>query len=287
MQLVDKNGLVFSADAPRLHRRYCARGDERSFAIALVLSAGFVCVEEATGWYVVRTLPSRLTALACLAVGQLLGKDAWRVRLSWFDGKWNDEILEGRTSALKRMLLLAQREHRFASNRFLSAERAVSEINLHRQHKNLLDFWRDRRGLIDLRRDDDALHRIADGKFVIALNDPNTTRIVFSAIGRGIDVYREPNWRRVSTGCAVDQQPDLGYGRWVANSYSIAMRATTPQLTCVDATVSNARSGASRRMQYQRLTLPIQFGDGRSALLSASAEDLSLNLRVEVSQESE
>ncbi|MGI9409517.1 MAG: hypothetical protein ACR2OV_05560 [Hyphomicrobiaceae bacterium] len=282
LQLVDKDGEIFADDALHLHRCYRARGDGQTFAMSLVRGAGFISVEETTGWYVVRAEPARLTALACMAAGQLLHEDSWRVRLSWFNGKWNDEIHDSRTSAVKRMLLLAQKEHRYGKNRFLSVELTFGQTTLPKRHQVLLDFWRERSASIDLFRDDDALHRLTNGKFVVAEADAQTTEIVFSTIGRGIDVYREPNWRSISTGYAVEQQPDLGYGRWVANGYSEAMRGSAPRLTGVDATILNSKSGEHRRMQYQRLMLPVLHPDGRSALLCASAEDLSLDLRVEI-----
>ena len=281
LQLVDKDGEFFSVDAPHLHRCYRPLGDDRSFAMSLVRGAGFVSIEEKSGWYVVRALPARLSAMACLAVGQLLGEEDWRVRLSWFNGKWNDEIHDGRMSVVKRLLLLAQKEHRYGNDRYLSVERTIGEVRLPERHQTLLDFWRDRRAVIDPASDNDTLHRITNGKFVVAMADPQTTQIVFTAIGRGIDVYREPNWRLVSTGYAVEHQPDLGYGRWVANSYSEALRANAPRLTGVDATITNSRLGEKRRMQYQRLTLPVR-SSGRSGLLSASIEDLGLDLRIEI-----
>ena len=268
-------------------RRTCIAATARAmmggaFALSLVRGAGFISVEETCGRYVVRAEPARLTALACMAAGQLLREEARRVRLSWFNGKWNDEIHDGRTSAVKRMLLLSRRECRYGKSRFLSEEQAFGRTSLPTSHRNLLEFWRERCAAIDIVRDDEALHRLTNGKFVVVEADAPSMQIVFSAIGRGIDVYRQPSWRSVSTGCAVEQQPDLGYGRWIANSYSEALRGKVPRLTGVDATIFNSRSGEYRRMQYHRLMLPVRYPEGGSALLCASAEDLGLDLRVEI-----
>lgn len=290
-QLIDRDGEVWDAQSGRLRSLYhvplgLSPNGTRNFVDFLVRNAGFVAVGQTGNNYAVSAAPGSVSLTCYLATGQQIGDDASRVSLSWYDGQWHHEIHGGRDRAMKRLLALMG-EHAGSGNlnRHLSVVREVVNANLTDHHVELLSLWRDRSGMIDLRRDGETLHNVTLGKFLFTARDTETSRLVFSGIGQGYELYNDESWQQKSYGRRVEDQPDVRYGTWVANCYREAMLANEPTLMSVDAVVSDPKQGERRRMQYTRLTLPCIDRQGRTHLLSASVVDYGIDLRIEAHQE--
>ena len=285
--LIDKEGKAWSAGDRKLHQLYQTPYDNGELADFLVRNAGFIRVladgESCSIWFV----PAAVNAVAFMVAGQQIDEHVRRVRLSWYDGAWNDELCVGRERALKRMLALMSQKRRDQTDRFLSVSTSISSAGLSEQHVGLLDLWRDSAGQVELLRHGETIHNVMNGKFVIVHREADSSRMVFSSIGKGVDVYVDNRWKKQSFGQRIEHQPDMQYGTWVANCYREAILANEPTLTKVDAIVSDPAQGRKRRMQYARLTLPLVTPDGETQLLSASVIDRSINLQLEVNQEAE
>ena len=257
---------------------FAARHRETDFIDYLTRNAGFISVKPMGRSFSVRAAPSAVQMATYMKLSTLLPDDLHCVSLSIFDGGWTQQIIPGRDQALKRLMMFMGRMRRLQTDRYRSAIHSVERTPLFDCHDQLLDLWRANGGQLDPETVREALNEITRGKFAVIDRDPDTSHLVFATIGDGIGVYRDPSWRQFSNGGRVEDQPDIRYGQWIAGSYRETLLERAPKLASIDARVVDPKSGGDHRIRYARLTLPFTAPDGRWKLLSASVEDLDIDL---------
>ncbi|MGI9426588.1 MAG: hypothetical protein ACR2PA_25650 [Hyphomicrobiaceae bacterium] len=285
--LVDTAGTVWDAHDWRLRRRYGRTAEVRTLIDFLVRNNGFLSVSLSDETAGIRAAPGSISTVGYLAAGQLIDTSIRRVGLSWYTGQWQHEILIGRDAAMKRLMQLMSTHHSRALGRFLSEPRAVEGIPQTHPHTKLLQLWRAQAGSFQWAKDFEYIHDITDGKFMLVQWSSGAPKLVFAAIGKGSEVYQDRGWIDTFSGKRVEDQPDMRFGSWIANSYREALLANEPRVSDIDVIVSDPKHGNEKHLTYSRLTLPVQSTNGNLQLLSASCPSGDIDLRVKVHHESE
>lgn len=136
---------------------------------------------------------------------------------------------------------------------------------------SLLDAWQHGARPADLKP---TLCDVVGNKFaIVEASGSDRSQLILREIGEGLVLY-DASWRSLARGRRFEDQPDLAYARWVAETYREVAKAAHPILEEVDAIVERPQHGR-RRHRYRRVVLPF----GGSLLLGATDLDASVDLR--------
>lgn len=131
------------------------------------------------------------------------------------------------------------------------------------------------RGIDGLRH---VLSRALHGRYLIVEHRARSDSFVLREIGSGYSGF-EPTWSKSAAGRLLEEQPDVHYARWLAQTYREALALARPVAQEVDAAIFRSDHGR-RRFAYRRLLLPF-VGDGeQQCLLSASVADPTVDLGI-------
>lgn len=269
--LIESTGEVWDAESIQLRQRYGARRSQSGFHDFLVRNVGFVVVSRSGTSITLRAAPG-LTTYACFStVSNLISR--WspvRVGLSWFDSDWHYEMLPGAVAARERLLGLMLQLDGQNSVSFRQEPSSLNDLAPGSTLANTFELWRERHGQIDINAHRGILEQATGGKFTVVRRDPKRHAIEFAYFGKDIDLYLNRNWKRTLTGCRVDEQPDLSFGRWLSDTYVETMVMGAPALSDIDATTTDIAAQRRVRKIYTRLVLPIETGQPGEHVLSAS-----------------
>ena len=124
----------------------------------------------------------------------------------------------------------------------------------------------------------DLLSRALQGRYLVVEHRARSDSFVLREIGSGYSGF-EPDWSKRAAGRLLEEQPDVHYARWLAQTYRQALALARPVAQEVDAAIFRSDHGR-RRFAYRRLLLPF-VGDGdQQCLLSASVADPSVDLGI-------
>jgi hypothetical protein len=159
----------------------------------------------------------------------------------------------------------------------ISCELSTNLLGKDHPLSHCLRFWRDSsaRGTID-----DRWERASDilgGRLVAIKAEPVGHGTTIARVGDGLPSFAQIGLRR-TIGFRVEDQPDTRYGRTCANTYEGVLTSGEPRLERIDAMVRWPKVGLVRR-RYVRLILPFKESRQHTWLLSATAEDASIDLR--------
>lgn len=252
-----------------------------------VKNLGCVLVMLKPNLATVRIAPGRTKTSTVLALLRLLKPyRANRFGLTWYAGQWHHEILPDGQRLSARILGLLARHSTEKDQRFLALERPVSTLANRNRLAEVIDLWRHFGGALDLRRYDQTLHELLDGRFTVSSLEDDTSRLLFSQVGNGYAMYRN-DFASLAIGQRVENQPDAIYGRFVANGLREAAIRNEPMLNDIDALVRSP-GRKEQRIRYTRLTLPVLGPANKRQLLSATLLDRGIDLRIDLlDQESE
>jgi hypothetical protein len=229
-----------------------------------------------------RVAPHRLTLEAFAELSDVVNNsDCNRFALSWYGSTWQDEILPNSKALRTRLASLMMQTKR--SSRF--HQRHADETSLTREHylKPILALYRANGGALNMKTHGDDIARLTSGKYLSTYFDKDHGHLKFSAFGRNWTIYKDARWLTRCIGQRVEDQPDYLYGRWVADTYREAMLRYEPVLHDVDVIVRDpTEAGKERRIQYNRLLIPVKGPGGNHQLLSTSCLDLGVDLRAPV-----
>ena len=269
--LIDPTGETWDAQSGRLRMRYGANLTSTELQDFLIRNTGFVLMSRSTSSASIKAAPG-LVSYACFStVSELITR--WsppRVGLTWFASSWRYEMLPGWVPARERLMSLMLEAEEAQHQTFRIEPRNPAQLPADGALSNTLSLWRERDGVVDLREDRNALEEAAGGKFTIVRRDAERKAIEFVCFGAGIDLYLNRNWKSSLTGCRVDEQPDLAFGRWLAESYVEGMVAGSPTLWDIDATANDIAARRGVRKVYTRLVMPIETNQPGEHLLCAS-----------------
>lgn len=279
--LIDPAGQTWNARSDRLRAIHGVGVADHALPGFLVRNLGFVGVEFTDDTCTVKAAPARVMYATFITLaGLITRRRPGRVALAWFDGRWNDEIYPGNTNAAaERLFELMCRDRSAAGERYLTEPRALTALTAGNALTALFAAWREKAGGLSQQNCPQLFNGILQAKFVV-LDATEAGDLVFSEVGEGLMMY-QAGWAGRAIGRPVDEQPDVGYGSAVADSWRSAFLSDEPLLYDVDAIVSDPRGRRNWRTQYSRLTLPIRDG-GRRRLLSASLPNRAVDLRVKV-----
>ena len=285
--LVDRNGEMHAPQSPAMRRRLSVDPNHIEVTEFLVRNAGYVAVRLADGNAFLQICPHRTSYVTyATAIGLLDRHVTRRIAMRWYDGVWHDEISANLPAISRRILKLMTERREFSSDRVYTQARDVASLPDQHPFRDLLGLWSERSGRLDLNDHRALLHDRLLDKYCLIERSQNDSELLFALYGEGLVIYR-PEWVRQIIGRRVDEQPDMQYGRMVADGWRQAMLADRPTLTDADAMIHDPTKDQPWRSQYTRMTLPIYDGSGRHLMLSATVLDPSINLMLKPSHEPE
>ena len=283
--LITPTGELIATDPATLRCRTGAIVADDGMDGFLIRNMGYASFARNGDTIAVRFAPGRLTLAAYTRLAELL-EDCRprRVSISSYCGQWQYEIIPGVQQALERMARLLATARGDGGARFYIAEpRAVSNLPPDHPFAKLIARWRVGGGKLKLTDERDVLEGAIGGRYSIVAVDRQTGQAVFKALGSGYELY-DQGWTERFVGQRVDDQPDIAYGRSVANCYRAAIAGNRPQLTDVDAIIRNPKLCRSLHGRYKRLALPLATHNDEALLLSTTLLDHSIDFRSQIQQ---
>ncbi|MGI9410719.1 MAG: hypothetical protein ACR2OV_11635 [Hyphomicrobiaceae bacterium] len=283
--LITPTGELIAADPATLRCRTGAIVADDGLAGFLIRNMGYASIGRNGDTIAVRLAPARLTLAAYTRLAELLEESqSRRVSISSYNGEWQYEILPGVHQALERLARLLMTARGDVGPRFYIAEpRAVSNLPPDHPFTKLIARWRVGGGRLKVSDEREVLDGAIGGRYSIIAVDRQTGQAVFKALGPGYELY-DQGWTERFVGQRVDDQPDIAYGRSVANCYRAAIAGNKPQLTDVDAIIRNPKLRCSLHGRYKRLALPLATYDDEALLLSTTLLDHSVDFRSQIQQ---
>jgi hypothetical protein len=243
---------------------------------------GCVLYKQSGSSIYLRVAPHRLTLEAFAELSDVVNHSGCnRFALSWYGSAWQDEILPTAKALRTRLASLMMQTRR--TSRF--HRRHADEASLEPQHylKSIIALYRANGGVLSLKKHSEDIIRLTDSRYLSTCFDCDKGHIKFAEFGRNWTIYKDERWLTRCIGQRVEDQPDYLYGKWVADTYREAMLRNEPVLQDVDVIVRDpTESGRERRIQYNRLMLPVKGTDGTDQLLSTSCLDLRVDLRAPI-----
>lgn len=269
--LIDPTGDLWEANSWQLRQWYGARQSNDGFEDFLIKNIGFVALATSSGSATIRAAPALVTYACFTKVSELITQRMpARVALSWFDASWHHEVRRGAVDGRERLMHLMLEAEGNCSTAYGIQPRRTDDLAVGNPLANTLELWRERGGCIDIDEQSEPIRTAIGGKYTIVRRDPDRKTIEFAHFGDGIDLYGSGSWKRRLVGCRVDEQPDLEFGRWLADNYLETIFIGNPALGDIDATTTDIAAKRNVRKIYTRLALPILTGKPGEYLLCAS-----------------
>lgn len=269
--LIDPTGDLWEANSCQLRQWYGARQSSDGFEDFLIKNIGFVALTRSSGSATIKAAPGLVTYAGFAKVSELITQwQPTRVALSWFDASWHHEMRRGAVDSRERLMDLMLEADGKCGRAYDIQPRSTDGLVAASQLANTLELWRERSGYLDINEHSGSISRATGDKYTIVRRDPDRKTIEFAHFGDGIDLYGNGSWKHRLVGCRVDEQPDLEFGRWLADNYLETIFIGKPALRDIDATTTDIAAKRNVRKIYTRLALPIQTGEPGEHLLCAS-----------------
>ncbi|MGD9806603.1 MAG: hypothetical protein AB7E81_23275 [Hyphomicrobiaceae bacterium] len=281
--LIDDQGEVWRGESRKLREAFDSPFSGGEFVEYAIKNLGFIALNVYGTSCQVRLRPKFLGELAREALRKwLCDRRVERVVLSHFDSSWVDELvvpraLDARLDALRPAqtgrtgdFLLRPLSMENAPRMVLSNSR-VPVADLMKSWPALLHEY-EATNLLRL------LRLAFNEKFVIVQRPSGGERVLFSEFGDQM-YFRYDTWRECAIGAPISEQPDRAYGRWVNESYNVAMGSTKPSYEAVDAILHWPDIGRARR-RYRRILFPFQENQSGQLLFCGSLDDTNVDLRI-------
>ena len=285
--LIDQYGALWDAGSQKLHQQLQVESITPDVIEFLLRNGGYISVRAFRDSLLVGLAPTRVRPVTLLTISRLLASiEPYRVLLSRFEEEWEHEILVGQDAARSRLMELVAGAQSTGGDKHLSRELRLDSLERTNPLLMLVEKWRQQGGQIDLSSEHAVLSECVDGRLLTVEREAASNRLVFASVGTGWGLYGA-NWPRHIVGQRVEYQPDLQHGRWVASRFLEAMVRAEPILTENDVLIKHPERHAPTRVQYHRITLPIEAPDGRHQILSATRIDPRIDLRSKIDNEPE
>ncbi len=250
----------------------------------LVRNWGFAGIAVKPDAIAIYIAPARVQLDAIARLSRLLADVVpRRVILAWHGSVWAYEFYSSADSVLDRIgHLMRGQLSDGGPQKYIAQPRDIESLPSGHAFCGLLDQWRENCGKITIADQGDLLFGQLKGRFALIREDDGSGKLVFEELGAGLKMYHS-GWTRRFVGVDVEDQPDIAYGRAVANCWRGTLLTAEPQLADVDAQVFDPKTQTCERRRYVRLALPVPSSSGRS-LLSATCLDSRVNLRLQLKQ---
>jgi hypothetical protein len=271
--LIDDRGKVWESHSLVLRSRLRASIDNRELHEFAILNLGFIGLVVSKGSIRVQLRPvlAKPAALAALYLW-LHQRTPERIVVTWYNGRWQDEIIGWRRDGWRRMTyLLESPEHptRGFSRGTIPPDRLATGNPLRHVLEDI-----SRLASIVANPAQMLPAQLSD-RYLLLMEDDNGELRVCD-FGSAL-MSRSPQWQRRARGRRVDDLPDWNYGQWVADAYREAGRIGQPLLEEVAAVIDWPELG-SMSHAYWRLIVPgIGFG-ARTRLLGVTLDNASVGV---------
>lgn len=123
-------------------------------------------------------------------------------------------------------------------------------------------------------------NEVFDDRYIMARRRADNGSLAFRQIGQ--ELFRGyGSWRAQAIDAPVSELPDATYGTWVQQAYGDALTSGKPLHQQVDAVVKWPLAGKAR-LRYDRAIIPFVDGDGLPCLISGTAVNNGIDLRLDV-----
>ncbi|MCL4767328.1 MAG: hypothetical protein KJZ80_13940 [Hyphomicrobiaceae bacterium] len=280
--LVDDSGRFWDSDSSVLRSQLQAFGADTDFVDYLIRNLGFVGIRRRSdAAAAIRFRPQTIAPMAFARLIHWMSEERLSRMLisTYVNGDWQ-HTLHGRTlaayHAIAASLRSADRDGNFGHD-ILSRPTEVSVLPLDSPLRVAVEHWRSIGGEWSRLGGLSELGRIFSDRYVLFELRAGGDFVVRD-FGEGLPDCAT-DWLRLAIGQRVQDQPDRQYGWACALAYEASAMHRRPVLQDVDAYVYWRRARQHRR--YKRLLLPFAIDDSSppTYLLSATAEDTSIDLR--------
>jgi hypothetical protein len=250
--LIDESGKHWEPRSPVLRSRLRASIDDRDLALFAILNLGFIALVADRDSVRVRLRP------AVVASGALSALYLWlhqrpprRIVVSWYDSRWQDEIVGWGDDGWRRLTTLLEAV-KFQTPGYAKRHASIDKLGSANPLRHLFE---DTSRLIGCVSNPQLLPESLRGRYVLVAEDGNGELRV-SEFGCTM-MSRSRWWRRSARGHRLDDMPDWRYGRWVGDSYREARQVGQPLLEEVSAVVNWPEVGMLSH-SYWRLIVPVK-----------------------------
>jgi hypothetical protein len=281
--LIDDQGEVWRGESRKLRDAFDSPFSGGEFIEYAIKNLGFVAVNVYGPSCQIRLRPKFLGDMTREALRRWLkDRRVDRVVLSHFDSEWVDELivpqaLDTRLDALSPAQITRTDDFLLRALPVENAPRMVVDktqlvvSDIMRSWPTLLREY-DTSNLL-------RLLRVAfNEQFVIVQRPSGGDRVLFSEFGEQM-YWRYDTWRECAIGAPISEQPDRAYGRWINESYKVAMGSAKPSYEAVDAILQWPDIGRARR-RYRRILFPFQENQSGQLLFCGSVDDTNVDLRI-------
>jgi hypothetical protein len=273
MLLIDDRGKVWESHSPVLRAQLRASIDDGELRRFAILNLGFIGLAISKGSVRIQLRPALAKPAALGALYLWLHQCAReRVVVTWYNGRWQDEIIGWDHEGWRRITsLLEGVEHptQGFSRGTIPPDRLATENPL----RHVLEDA-SRLASIVANPAQTLPAPLADRYLLLTEDDNRELRVC--DFGSAL-MTRSPQWQRRARGQRVDDLPDWNYGQWVADAYRQAGRSGQPLLEEVAAVIDWPELGTLSHT-YWRLIVPGVGPGARTRLLGVTLDNASVGV---------
>jgi hypothetical protein len=269
--LIDDRGKVWEPHSLALRSRLRASIDDVELREFAILNLGFIglAISKGTVRIQLRPVLAKPAALGALYLW-LHQRAPERVVVTWYNGRWQDEIIGWHHDGWRRITcLLESPEH--PTQGFSRGTIPLDRLTTENPLRHVLE---DASRLASIVANPARMlpAPLCD-RFVLLMEDDNRELRVCD-FGSTM-MSRSPQWQRRARGRRVDDLPDWSYGQWVADAYREVRRSGRPLLEEVAAVIDWPELGTLSHA-YWRLIVPGAGSGVRTRLLGVTLDNGSV-----------
>jgi hypothetical protein len=249
--LIDESGKHWEPRSLALRSRLRASIDDWELAQFAILNLGFIAIAADRDSVRIRLRPAVAAPAALGALYLWLHKrPPRRIVISWYDDRWQDEIVGWGDDGWRRLTALLETT-KLPMPGYSRVCASIERLDSANPLRHLLE---DRSRLVRSVSNPQLLPAALKGRYVLLTEDGNGELRV-SDFG-GTMMSRSRWWRRKARGHRIDDMPDWSYGRWVGDAYREARQKGQPLLEDVKAVINWPEVGTFSH-SYWRLIVPL------------------------------
>jgi hypothetical protein len=283
-QVIDQDGNVWPSRGLQMPAaRFGAAADDASFCEYAVKKLGFVRVETRQKAAIVQLHPARVAPQAFThLMDWLVSKELDRVLFCNCSEEGGSTLFGDKNEAFRQIASIVSSSARDGSGvgDILLRPFEANELSATDPMRQMIDVWQANSGRWNKAALIPVIRQFLSDRYII-FEHSDTGDFIFRDFGESLPRFAAAWIKEQGTGRAVQHQPDREYGWSCALAYESVLHRFSPDLQDVDAFVRWPGAGRVRR-RYKRLLLPFWAKTGHAYVLSATAEDPSIDLRAAV-----
>jgi hypothetical protein len=271
--LIDERGKHWEVRSLALRSRLHASIDDRELAQFSIVNLGFIGIAAGRDSVRIRLRPAIVApaALGALYVW-LHRRKPQRVVVSWYDGRWRDEIVAWSGDGWRRLTALLET----TALPVPGYTRTRVPIDRLGPANPLRHLFEDKMRLAGSVANPQRLPAALRGRYVL-LSEDGSGELRVCDFGETM-MSRSQWWRRKARGYRIDDMPDWSYGRWVGDAYREARRIGEPLLEDVRAVIEWPEVGTFSH-SYWRLIVPLIQSGRPTRLLGVTVDNGNAGVR--------